>query len=278
MKKIILSIFLCSILLLGTTACGNDNKDLTRNDAIVTNNDAVTENLTMQELISVYNENSVKFNSKYYLADIEIYGTVDKVSARTYYNNSSESTDVIYFKEGWVVLLEEGKYDFVADLNKGDVIYVHGLINSGFAERISIDDVIMIFNITGMKADEVNNKIQIQNEKNKLYDFLEEINDEMDFLYKYSGNDAWGQGSIDAFKERIVDSWNNQTIDLELISQEIDTIEDDVNSIKDNCNSMMDLIKKITDNFNQTNVKNIKDLAKTTSKIIELLLEQIKYN
>lgn len=283
MKKKVFYVLL--VVMLGLTGCGNknsgntdNNNSLAKAEAIILNNDNVKEELTSNQLIMVYEENSAKYNSKYFTAGIEIYGTVDKVSARTYYDNSTSLSDVIYLQEGWVILLEEGKYDLVKELSRNDIIYVSGEIKSAFETEVVIDDCDIVQNITNKSKDDVTKLIQAKEEELKLYEFLDDIKSDMELLYNASGNNAWGQSSIDSFKEGIIDSWEDFDIDLKLISLDISTIETDVETIKNNCKDMMDLIRIIVNDFNSTNVKNIKNLASETISNINNIQEKIKYN
>lgn len=128
MKKKIFLVLLVLIIGLSTTGCGNSYAS---KDATVINREGKKETLTSKEICSVYDENDAKFKKYYAGAEISFIGTVSEVDSYFRENGDSRLWDAISFKEGFRVYLPYEEYD-IADLSKGDVLYVKSNIYSGF--------------------------------------------------------------------------------------------------------------------------------------------------
>lgn len=97
--------------------------------ATVKTNEGNIEQVTISDIKKCKKENEARFDKLYYGADIEVVGTVKKIETNIYYNGSSIPTDIITFKEGFMVRLPYGKFD-LADYNKGDKLLVNTNIYS----------------------------------------------------------------------------------------------------------------------------------------------------
>ncbi len=116
MKK---NIFITFALIFLVTGCGTTNK------AIIETNENKTVQLTSSELIAIYDENKVKFDTLYKSAQIDITNEMESIT-------SSGSVTCVHLKNNWVIA-NHGNESFnnkIAELKKGDKISFVGSIFS----------------------------------------------------------------------------------------------------------------------------------------------------
>ena len=135
MKKKLIPLFIIGACVVGLIiAFNNPNINKVNKKATVINKEGKKELLSSQELCNIYNENKAKFKKYYAGAEIEFEGTVNSVDYDIISgSNKKYRFDRIKFKEGFELYLLHNQYDFLADLNKGDVFYVKTNIFDGFA-------------------------------------------------------------------------------------------------------------------------------------------------
>lgn len=117
MKKRLLNILLCGILLIGLTGCGSSV-----NKAIIVDNNGNSVSMSYQELLDAYNENSITFGSKYENASIDLVSYVDRVGA------NGMKVPTVYLADKWQVPLDQDN-SVLTELEKGTKIHVIGKIN-----------------------------------------------------------------------------------------------------------------------------------------------------
>lgn len=96
MKKKILGILVCGLVLIGLTGCGKEEK------AEITRIDNEKENLTYSELSNIYKNNEISFNEKYIGAKITVNGKIKKIK-----KEESVSTNYAYDNDGTIYETEE---------------------------------------------------------------------------------------------------------------------------------------------------------------------------
>ena len=125
MKRKILFVLLLGVLVLGLTGCGE-------NKATIIDNNGNKVEMTSKDLVEVNKENNSKFETKYFLSDIDLTSTIQKVEAEGSYTCGSNSKffygdpyDLIYLSDGWTLCVRN--YD-LAKLDKDMKIRVKGVI------------------------------------------------------------------------------------------------------------------------------------------------------
>lgn len=126
MKKVILIILFCGIMVLSLTGCENNSSE---SKAIIIDNDGNTVEMTANELIEIYKQNNAKFEKNYERAKIEITDEVEKVTTNVSGNASIE------LKGNWQIMLKSKSYD-LSRLASGDRIHIISYIYTiGSGER-----------------------------------------------------------------------------------------------------------------------------------------------
>lgn len=134
MKKL-LSILFVVIFCLSLCACGNSANST---PADIVNDDGNIVQMSVNDLIDIYNENEAKFKS-YKGNDISFVGTVKKVESDFRRTGDSFSTDTIIFEEGWEVIILVGDYNGLASkLSAGDKVSVSSQIYSCNGNKVEI--------------------------------------------------------------------------------------------------------------------------------------------
>lgn len=150
MKKKILTILLCGVLVFGLTGCGAKNEENDNNEtesknskATIVDNKGTTAEMSAKELYDIYNENELKFDKYYDGAKIQLTGTVEKVKEN---GICGYGVYEINLEDDWAICLyQEGNEDFVTELSKGTKIKANS--NVGFVHGKQIY-------IHGVKCDE----------------------------------------------------------------------------------------------------------------------------
>ena len=146
MKKTMLAILLCGVLMLGLTGCGSQE---TSNIVTIGNE---KENLTYKELSKIYKDNSIGFKEKYIGSTIVVNGKIKSIKDNetitlnygyntdgTIYEMSDNSwkLPMIELEDGWkIFIFSEPRYEAndsnvkIADLKVGDKIKVESHIIS----------------------------------------------------------------------------------------------------------------------------------------------------
>lgn len=298
MKKCYGIIIMLIICLLVMTGCGKDDsnasassKSLASKTATVINKEGNTEKLTAKEICSVYDENSAKFKKYYAGAEISFIGTVSEVDS--YFKESSGSTtwDSITFEEGFKVYLPYNVYD-IADLSKGDVLYVKSNIYSGFACSLGLDlrgtggsegystsslKTTIIRNVSGMNSSEVETLNKVIEEEKKLYDSLETIESNLTFISKYAGN-VNNKGSrkfADTFMEEFKNALSVE-VDLDLLETNHSGLKTKLQEILNESQIVYDLVIDMGKTNSDKDVPTIKSNASSTLKKVQDLMAEIR--
>lgn len=132
MKKFI-SFLIVIALVFSLSACGGSDSPAT-----ITDKDGNVVQMTAKELCKLEEENSARFESLYYGANIVFVGTVKKVFSNARFNGSLV-VDGIEFEEGWEVHLHNSWYDsMLLELNPGDKVKVTSQIYSVFGRNVTV--------------------------------------------------------------------------------------------------------------------------------------------
>ena len=97
MKKSILTILLCGILIIGLTSCNSKNSN---SKATITDNNEDVAELSFDELENIFNSNSVKFENNYSGATIKFEGIVESISDRVSCNIVNTGCRIVNFTNG----------------------------------------------------------------------------------------------------------------------------------------------------------------------------------
>lgn len=297
MKKI-LYLLLISATIFCLTGCGNgeskddtNSKSLVSKTAAVINKEGNTENLTAKELCSVYDDNSAKFKKYYAGAEISFIGTISKVESHFREGSSSTLWDSITFNEGFKVYLPYDVYD-IADLSKGDVIYVKSNIYSGFACDLELDlrgtggsegystsslKTTVIKNLNGMNSSDVENLKKIIEEEKKLYNSLEIVESKLTFISKYAGNTS-NSGSKqfdDTFMDEFIDALNVE-VNLDLLESNHSGLKNKLQEIQTELKVIYDLVIDMGKTNSDKNVSTIKSNASSTLVKVQDLMKEMR--
>lgn len=108
MKKIVLSILLIGITVIGLTGCNSKNSNLKA--TIIDNNGDVAE-LSFAELANIFETNSVKFENNYSGATIKFKGNVKSISESIPCRIVNAECRIVNFTNGWYVYLLDDTED-----------------------------------------------------------------------------------------------------------------------------------------------------------------------
>ena len=274
------------------TGCGNsgvtsNTKSLVSKNATIINQEGEAETLTAKEVCSVYNENEAKFDKYYKGAEISFYGTVSEIDASFREEGGSSTVwDSVKFKEGFKLYLPSEVYD-IADLSKGDILYVRSNIYSGFACEFGLDlrttsgDV--GYNLESLKETIVRNLTKKENldiekfeklvdEEVKLYKSLEELEDKLVSIDKY----YYAGVKLDStFLENFAASTNIE-VNFEVLEEKYSGIENKVKTISNDSSEIYNTIVEMTDSKNNEKYSVLKTNLQTIIEDTQILMDEIR--
>ncbi len=140
MKKEILNILICVVLVIILTGCNNETNLI--NKAKIVDNYNNNVELVSNDLVSIYNENSVNFDKLYYKAKIDI---TEEYKSVTQSGNST----YLELKNNWIILCDDDEYwlNIISNLKNGDKVHfvgnIYGISSKNKVKLMMTDDSII---------------------------------------------------------------------------------------------------------------------------------------
>lgn len=143
MKNKWIEMLLIFVLVLIITGCGNKGTK-----ASIVDNEGNKVEMTAKELLDINSENSAKFEKYYKEAEIELTGTVEKVST----NMGGWIYDIVYLDDNWEIVFSKDYYD-LSELEKGTKIHIISTIAGKDPEHDQ--DIMAIYGVRKSDKEEI---------------------------------------------------------------------------------------------------------------------------